>query len=224
MAPQEPHEVPAPTGCTRPELGRLLDAYLQGGLSETEQADFEAHYFGCEACFRAIQLHQDLEEHLEQQAAGGALPVRSRAGLRRVPWWGWTAAGAVAAGLGAIVLFGLPDRSSGERPPVVLRLEGTFRGHAGAATVPAGRDIVLVLAVPVPARAAASYDVEVARADGTIAFAAPDIAASGPSEVQVAIPRGALAPGRHEVTLREKGPEEPLVLRFAFEVGTLAGE
>lgn len=214
----ETHEATAPTGCTQPEVGCWVEPYLEGKLPEDRQDEFERHYFECPACLRAIQLHQDLVQTMGGGAVDAA-PARPNvtSGLRRVPWWGW-ATGAMAAGLAAFLLVGpLTERRAVDETPFVLRLEGTFRDSAGASTAPAGRDLELVLAVSVPARASVAYDVEIRSAGGT-AFTADDIAPSSSSEVSVQIPQDALAPGRYEVTLREKGTEEPLVLRFDFEI------
>ena len=51
-------DVLCPEGCTSPDMGRLLESYLNGELTEDKAEAFENHYFGCAACLGAIRVRQ----------------------------------------------------------------------------------------------------------------------------------------------------------------------
>jgi len=89
--------------CDKIEEAEIAEKYVTGQLNETEQADFELHFAGCQRCFERVQLLQDIQ---------AALVPRPRRGT---PWW---TALAVAASLlvaaGAATWFRLRPASGRE--------------------------------------------------------------------------------------------------------------
>lgn len=47
----------------------LVEAYLKDRLSESERAEFEAHYFACETCLAQVETASDFREGMLQVAA-----------------------------------------------------------------------------------------------------------------------------------------------------------
>lgn len=124
--------------CSDVVLAALLPAYLDKSLSEQEAQAVEQHVFVCEACLLTVQLHQDLhrEQPLSQRSAGH--------------WW-WKGA-AAAAVLLAILLGYRAIRSSGIDSEITVTLATAQRGTGSVATVPAGRQVRLVLVPVLPLR------------------------------------------------------------------------
>jgi hypothetical protein len=57
----------------------LVEAYLKDRLSESERAEFEAHYFACETCLAQLEMASDFQEGMRQVAAEDT--ARARIGL-----------------------------------------------------------------------------------------------------------------------------------------------
>ena len=51
------------------EENDLIQSYLAGRLSESEQDAFEAHYFACAICLENLETANDLREGMRQVAA-----------------------------------------------------------------------------------------------------------------------------------------------------------
>lgn len=204
--------------CRDPEVGSLLESYLQGGLDEPARATFEAHYFTCPGCLEEIRFRQSLASAVERRTSrSGSVPaVGSVAPNRRPVFWTLVASIALAAGVAAVVLL-----TPGRQPlPFELHLDGTLRGGSAEAQAPAGRPLDLSLLVPVPASDTVRYDVTVKDPNGTVVFSATGVEPTGRAEVRVRIPRDRVTPGTYTVLVRERGDTAttPLELRFAFVV------
>jgi hypothetical protein len=57
----------------------LVESYLRDRLSESERAEFEAHYFACETCLAQLEMASDFQEGMRQVAAEDT--ARARVGL-----------------------------------------------------------------------------------------------------------------------------------------------
>lgn len=57
----------------------LIEAYLRDRLSDSERAEFEAHYFACETCLAQLEAASDFREGMLQVAAEDT--ARAQAGL-----------------------------------------------------------------------------------------------------------------------------------------------
>lgn len=71
--------------------------YLAGSLSEAEAEAFEEHYFGCDACWKAVQRGAEIRSALSQSPAVAekTTPTVSRQSIKRRTWWPALAAAAV---------------------------------------------------------------------------------------------------------------------------------
>lgn len=105
----------------RPCDSKQLEAYLNGALSESEMAAFEAHALGCDACSRALESQLEdtrkraakatLQEEVPPSVAGR---VRAIGANRKRSRLGWFAYPAVAA-TSALLLFLLAKGGAASR-------------------------------------------------------------------------------------------------------------
>jgi tetratricopeptide (TPR) repeat protein len=96
--------------CEQIKREEMVERYLLGRLSESEQDAFELHYFECAHCFDEVKAHRSLREELARQRATiRTEAVRASAGWR----WAW-AVGAAAAVV--VVSLGLWQRRPQVRP------------------------------------------------------------------------------------------------------------
>jgi tetratricopeptide (TPR) repeat protein len=126
----------------------IAERYVAGELSETEQSDFEAHFFGCEACFEEVQL---------LQAAQAALRRKPPMAARRAPSLRWLAA---AAGLLIILGAGWWAMGPARRSPAGIQSAQV------KPAAPARAESLALLAKIEPPR----YSTLVMRGDGQQAF------------------------------------------------------
>lgn len=126
--------------CADVRDGDMVSRYLADRLSEPEAEAFEAHYFACEACWRAVEAAMALRataggerEPAARDASSGAAPAPGRrAGWRR--WIPAAAAAVVAVGVGVWLSGpgGAPDaggdRLRGEAADAAVITEWTDEG------------------------------------------------------------------------------------------------
>jgi hypothetical protein len=98
-------------GCSDPERGSHLEAYLEHALAPEEEGRFEDHYFRCAACLDEIRLRQALPAALHEASSG----------RRRAQLW-FASAGAAAA-----VLLVYTSYLGFVELPGVARQEGVLR-------------------------------------------------------------------------------------------------
>jgi len=102
--------------------GELIEAYLLGHLTETEQARFEEHYFACGRCFAALETVRTLRAELGRpsSAVPKVQPPADAPAWRRLAWAA-TLGGFVVAGALAVWMSraGAPDAAQGSQPDVV---------------------------------------------------------------------------------------------------------
>jgi anti-sigma factor RsiW len=187
-----------PLDCARVEEQEYGRLYVEGALSEAEAEAFEAHYFGCDRCWAAVERAVELRAAFTHGvapvasfAAGhtaepgeGRTPQRASAvrGRATVRWWrrAWVPALAAAA-LVMISVWQL-HRSRGQS--VLLDVE---RGASTDVVVrPAVTQDTLV-ATWSPVRGADQYRVQLFAADGT------QLAERTVSDTMVSVPRDVLA-------------------------------
>lgn len=126
----------------------IAERYVAGELSEAEQSDFEAHFFGCEACFEELQL---------LQAAQAALRRKPSMAVRRAPSLRWLAA---AAGLLIVLGAGWWAIGPARRSPAGIQSAQV------KPAAPARAESLALLAKLEPPR----YSALVMRGDGQQAF------------------------------------------------------
>jgi hypothetical protein len=71
--------------------------YLAGSLTDAEAEAFEEHYFGCDACSKAVQRGAEIRSALSQSptVAEKTTPTVLRQSIKRRTWWPALAAAAV---------------------------------------------------------------------------------------------------------------------------------
>jgi hypothetical protein len=57
------------------ECRRLMDRYLQGGLIEPQQEEFELHYIGCNSCFSELHIREKLSS--KEMRISAREPIKS---------------------------------------------------------------------------------------------------------------------------------------------------
>ena len=104
-----------PMDCARVRDEDLAERYLRRELSESEQAEFERHYFDCEDCYAVVVGAQETVDVLPRAEARAVAPVRLR---RTSPAWA-PAALAAALLVGTLVAWQtLRGRPPAEPSPV----------------------------------------------------------------------------------------------------------
>jgi TolA-binding protein len=89
--------------CDQIEEAEIAEKYVTGQLDETEQADFETHFAGCQRCFEQVQLFEDMQ---------AALAPGPRRGAR---WWPiFAVAASLLLAVGAATWFRLRPYSERE--------------------------------------------------------------------------------------------------------------
>ena len=166
--------------CELVHEGDLDTRYLAGRLSEEEAEAFEAHFFGCERCWKLVQQGLGVQSAFRadpstRSSAISATPARAN---RR--WWGLAAAAAVAA-----VAFGM--WWTGFQPQPRLP-EDVFRGESTALLVVATADSADLTASWPRVAGAEVYRVRLYGADGSMAVerTTPDTSVSVPLDSIVA--------------------------------------
>jgi hypothetical protein len=148
---EEMPAVPPPLTCEQVDQEDLDTRYLRGELQSAHAEAFEAHYFGCDRCWKLVQQGN-------QVRAAGSRPVpRSN----RILWI--AAAAAFAAVIGAGLWRELQRPGPAGEPIDSLR---SGRGEFAAPIVGAGTDRVTLTWQAVPE--AASYRVRVFGGDGAL--------------------------------------------------------
>jgi len=133
---------------------RDLDTrYLTGKLSPAEAEAFEAHYFGCEACWKLVNQGMEVRSALAPTAGSPGI---------RPHWWGLAAAAGIAAV--ALGLWRLGDGSDPGRPEDVLR------GEASAFVVNAAAEGGRLVAAWPRLADADVFRVRLYSADGLVVF------------------------------------------------------
>ena len=168
----------------------MAERYVAGRLAEAEAEAFEAHYFGCDRCWREVRTAQELRSALE--------PARSPRALRGRPWIPLAAAAALVGALGTWMLV---------RPPGAERVFRAGRGATLALTASAGETAVSVSWSPVPN--ARGYRARLVTAEGALV-----------TEQEVAAPPLLLDKGRLPdttlyVTVQALGPDRQVLVSSA---------
>jgi len=140
--------------------------YLAGSLSPAEAEAFEAHYFECDICWRAVQQGNEIRSTLSQQdqPASKVISVpRSRA------WWPVVAAAAVMVVAVGVWRFPRPVESANTTQSGGQGTEPVRGSSASAAIAAAVTDKALTASWPrnVDAR---SYRVRLLADDGQLLF------------------------------------------------------
>jgi Putative zinc-finger len=144
--------------CDIVDAGDLDSRYLAGRLSAEEAEAFEAHFFGCNRCWTAVQQGLAVQSAFQPDVPRAAAS-RPRTLIGR--WWGLAAAAGIAA-----IAIGLSQRS--DRPDSTA--EDTLRGgSAGFAVVPSSTRTTLTASWPRIAKADV-YQVRLYTADGVVLF------------------------------------------------------
>jgi hypothetical protein len=113
----------------------IAGRYVAGRLAEAEAEAFEAHYFGCDRCWRVVRAAQELRGALELEPARGQRTLLAR------PWVPLAAAAALLIALGTWMRVRQPGAEQVFRAP---------RGAELALTASARETAVSVSWSPVP--------------------------------------------------------------------------
>lgn len=140
--------------------------YLAGSLSPAEAEAFEAHYVGCDICWRALQQGNEIRSALSQQKQPASKVVnvsRSRA------WWPVLPAAAAMVVAVGVWRFPRPVESGNPNQSVGQGAEPVRGGSASAAIAATVTDKALTASWPrsVDAR---SYRVRLLAEDGQLLF------------------------------------------------------
>ena len=102
--------------CRQVKQEEVVERYLLGQLSESEQEAFEQHYFECPRCLEELETYRALRDELSRRAAEiRAEPARAPAPLV----WRWAPAVAGAAAAVALIVWLWPRPAPpGPTPPV----------------------------------------------------------------------------------------------------------
>jgi anti-sigma factor RsiW len=191
------------------ERDEMIEKYLLRRLSPDEEAAFEEHYLGCQACQNRLREERRVIEGIRRASKDWQKrPHPRRQWLVPAPAWG-VAALAAAALYVSVVL-----------PPSVLRIPGrqpapvavaslttvelhTYRtGGSEAARASANRDFLMRLDVQ-GAPAARDYAVEIVGETGESLWTRAGLRAAG-QWVEAPV-QGGLPAGRHLVRLSSQG-------------------
>jgi anti-sigma factor RsiW len=144
--------MPPSITCAQVEREDLDSRYLRGELDPATAEAFEAHYFGCDTCWRLVQQGNQVRAARGETGRSGSL---AKAVLIT----------SVAAALVAAVAIGLLRESSSNQPtpPDTMR-----SGSLGLAPPVPNSDGVRVSVVWRSFAAATSYRVRLYRSDGTL--------------------------------------------------------
>jgi tetratricopeptide (TPR) repeat protein len=108
--------------CAQIKREEVVERYLTGSLDPEERESFEEHYFACEQCFAALQVHRALQAELSASAPQiRAMPAPNPTA------WRWTAAMVTAAVVILAVLgirWGMKPLLSPSAPPTQGRQPG----------------------------------------------------------------------------------------------------
>ena len=101
--------------CPGLQREELVERYLTGSLNPQERESFEEHYFACDPCFAALQVHRVLQAELFASAP----QIRNMPVSRPAPFpWKIALAAAAVLILGVLgIRWGLKPNSSPAIPP-----------------------------------------------------------------------------------------------------------
>src|SRR5258706_3590221 len=114
--------------------------YLAGSLTDGEAEAFEEHYFGCDACWKAVQRGVEIRSALSQSpgiADERTTPPMLRQSIKRRTWWPALAAAAVivvAVGLWKFPITTQPVTAITEAGRIAEPTRGTAASPAISAT------------------------------------------------------------------------------------------
>lgn len=191
-----------PLDCARVEEQEYERLYLEGALSEAEAEAFEAHYFGCDRCWAAVERAVELRAAFTQggapvassvvghTAAAGSEPGEGRIPLRastvrgRATGRRWRRAWVPALAAAALVMISVWQLHRSRGQSVLLDVE---RGASIDLVVRPAATQDTLLATWSPVRGADQYRVQLFAADGT------QLAERTASDTVVSVPRDVLA-------------------------------
>jgi hypothetical protein len=221
---------------------KAAEKYLLGEMSAELRDQYEDHYFACVECAQDVRTCAMLIDNARDvwSAETSAVPSIRPAPEIRGRWWAglWRPAFAVpvlallvlvAAYQNTVTIPHLKTELSRSEAPQTLQsfsLAGaSSRGEGVAAiSVPAGKAFSLFLDIP-PRYKFGSYACEILSESGTPEFSVNISAEEARKSVQVLIPAGRLASGKHELVVRGLGSPEnadadtigPVRLPFSLE-------
>ena len=97
------------------EEREVIEAYLQGRLSDDDRQTFEEHFFACEECFKELRTAGNFIAGVRQAAEAGLLPEVRRKDPALGRWWqpafalGWAAAALLLIATVWLALFEVPQ-------------------------------------------------------------------------------------------------------------------
>jgi tetratricopeptide (TPR) repeat protein len=112
--------------CDRVVRDEIIEQYVTGGLGAEDREAFEQHYFDCERCSEALDVHLRIQSELDQPSSSG-VPTTER---RRRPVW--VALALAAAAIVAVALW-WPHRVPQPEPAVA---DGAVQPGPAGATSP----------------------------------------------------------------------------------------
>jgi hypothetical protein len=221
---------------------KAAEKYLLGEMSAELRDQYEDHYFGCVECARDVQSGATFIDDardvwsVESSSAPAVRPAREIRG----GWWVglWRPAFAVPV-LALLVLVAgyqnmvtIPhlktDLSRSEAPQTLQSfslVSASSRGESAATiALPAGKAFSLYVDIP-PQHKYGSYACEIQTESGTPEFSVNISAEEAKKSVQLLIPAGRLASGKHVLVVRGLGSPEhtdadtigPVNYRFSLE-------
>jgi TolA-binding protein len=123
MSPSATNGLEPMMNCKLVEENDIIEKYVLGQLSASDQDVFERHYFECERCFQSLQTIRALQAELH--ASRFSIPrVPAK---RRVVWrWAWAAGLAFAAlVLGFVVWVRRPGQGTGTSQQAAINRQAT---------------------------------------------------------------------------------------------------
>jgi hypothetical protein len=94
--------------CTFPDRERLMRSYVAETLTADEAEAFEAHYFGCDECWREVQLGVEIRAAVPANSAVTEGPVTATRPARQLQWRWFAAAASVVLAVAVWRFSGAP--------------------------------------------------------------------------------------------------------------------
>jgi hypothetical protein len=222
-----------------------VERYLLGELSAAEAEEFERHFFECAECAADLDSGLEFVKHarpvLAEPHQGRGEPAIGPEDGKRRRWWqdfmgvrAWMRPAsavpmAAALALGAVALYQgtvvIPGMRQGYGPPVAVptfALGSVSRGEATKVVAPAGRPVILAMAIP-PDQTYPRYRCTVRRADGAGHFSLIVPPAPPGQPVTILVPPREAQPGTYELSvsgIRPDGTETQRIAGYSFEVSS----
>jgi anti-sigma factor RsiW len=142
-------------------MSDLMERYVAGRLPEREAERFEAHYFGCDTCWAAVQRAVELRAAFATMPAEEAAPVRPAGRGRAASRGAWRSV--LAAAALATIVVGTWHLARQDRDPAPV-----LRNGAAELAVTLRREATTLRADWAPVPGAEAYHVRLFTAAGTL--------------------------------------------------------